>query len=93
VDNRSLIDDIQITVGAVPRPDRTGEPQMTTNLPEMKKPHTMSVGRDYKTSSRYEYVIFAEDETVVTRKGGFHSSGAARRAGLLAAGLFPVKIK
>jgi hypothetical protein len=45
---------------------------------------SMSVGRDYRTNSRYEYVIF-EDEEVVTREGYFTSSTQAKRAGYKAA--------
>ena len=47
-----------------------------------KVPATMSCGR--QTSSqliRYEYVLFAADETVVTRQGGFLTNAAAKRAG------------
>ena len=45
---------------------------------------TMSVGRDYRSSSRYEYVIFA-GENVVQREGFFSISTQAKRAGLKAA--------
>ena len=45
---------------------------------------SMSVGRDYRTSSRYEYVIF-EDEEVIAREGFFRSSAQAKRAGAKAA--------
>lgn len=45
---------------------------------------TMSVGRDYATSSRYEYVLF-EGERVVARQGNFKTPVAARRAGIKAA--------
>ena len=45
---------------------------------------TMSVGRDYRTSTKFEYVIF-EDEEVVARKGFFTSSTQAKRAGIKAA--------
>lgn len=41
---------------------------------------TMSVGRDYRTSTRYEYVIFA-DEKVLAREGFYTTYAAARRAG------------
>jgi hypothetical protein len=40
----------------------------------------MSVGRDYATSSRYEYVIF-RNERIVARQGGFSRSNQARAAG------------
>jgi hypothetical protein len=45
---------------------------------------SMSVGRDYRTNSQYEYVIF-ENEQVVTREGFFKTSTAAKRAGYKAA--------
>jgi hypothetical protein len=45
---------------------------------------SMSVGRDYRTNSRYEYVIF-ENEEVVTREGYFTTSTQAKRAGAKAA--------
>lgn len=41
----------------------------------------MSVGRDYNTASRYEFVIF-QRERIVARQGGFSRSNAARAAGL-----------
>lgn len=46
--------------------------------------YTMSVGRDYRTASKYEYVIF-QDEVVAERKGFFDTSTQAKRAGLKAA--------
>ena len=46
--------------------------------------YTMSVGRDYRTSSKYEYVIF-KDEEVVKREGFFQTSTQAKRAGIKAA--------
>jgi hypothetical protein len=42
---------------------------------------TMTVGRDYRTSSKYEFVIF-RDEEVAERKGFFTTSTQAKRAGL-----------
>jgi len=45
---------------------------------------SMSVGRDYRTGSQYEYVIF-ENEEVVKREGFFKTSTQAKRAGLKAA--------
>jgi hypothetical protein len=45
---------------------------------------SMSVGRDYRTNSKYEYVIF-ENEEVVTREGFFSTSTQAKRAGAKAA--------
>jgi hypothetical protein len=41
---------------------------------------SMCVGRDYRISSKYEYVIF-EGEEVVTRQGFFSTSTQAKRAG------------
>ncbi len=41
---------------------------------------SMTVGRDYRTNSKYEYVIF-EGEEVVARLGFFTYSTAAKRAG------------
>ena len=46
-------------------------------------PRTMSVGRDYNTYDRYEFVIF-EGEEVLLRDGGFKSAATARRAGIRA---------
>lgn len=45
----------------------------------------MSVGRDYRTNSSYEYVIFGDDEKIVKREGYFKTSTQAKRAGLKAA--------
>jgi hypothetical protein len=45
---------------------------------------SMSVGRDYRTANKYEYVVF-ENEEVVARKGFFSSSTQAKRAGAKAA--------
>lgn len=45
----------------------------------------MSVGRDYRTGSAYEYVIFGEDEKILKREGFFKTSTQAKRAGLKAA--------
>jgi hypothetical protein len=45
---------------------------------------SMTVGRDYRTNSKYEFVIF-EGEEVVTRKGYFTTSTQAKRAGAKAA--------
>lgn len=45
---------------------------------------TMSVGRDYRTNSKYEYVIY-KDEEIVAREGYFTTSTQAKRAGLKAA--------
>jgi hypothetical protein len=41
---------------------------------------SMTVGRDYRTNSKYEYVIF-EGEKVVARLGFFTYSSQAKRAG------------
>lgn len=45
---------------------------------------SLSVGRDYKTTSKYEFVVFDGDR-VVTRQGGFKSAATARRNGIKAA--------
>ena len=45
---------------------------------------SMSVGRDYRTNSAYEYVIY-EDEKVVARQGFYPNYAKAKRAGLKAA--------
>lgn len=45
---------------------------------------TMSVGRDYRMSGRYEYVIY-RGEQVIARAGLFQSATQARRAGVKAA--------
>jgi hypothetical protein len=46
--------------------------------------YSMSVGRDYRTNSSYEYVIY-QNEQIVERKGYFKTSTQAKRAGLKAA--------
>ena len=52
---------------------------------------SMSVGRDYRTNSAYEYVIYGGerdadgDQQIVARKGFFATYSAAKRAGLKAA--------
>lgn len=43
----------------------------------------MSVGRDYNTSSRYEYVVF-KGEDVLIRAGCFKTAAQARKAGIKA---------
>lgn len=48
---------------------------------------TMSVGRDYRTTTKYEFVVF-QGELVIHREGYFSSSSAAKRAGLKAAQRF-----
>jgi hypothetical protein len=45
---------------------------------------SMTVGRDYRTNSKYEYVIF-ENEEVVAREGFYTTSTQAKRAGQKAA--------
>lgn len=52
-----------------------------------KIPVTLSAGRDYNSPlhGRYEYVLFAADETVVSRASGFKSKASAIRAGRLKA--------
>ena len=45
---------------------------------------SMSVGRDYRSNSAYEYVIY-KDEKIVARQGFFSSYAKAKRAGLKAA--------
>ena len=45
---------------------------------------SMVVGRDYRSSSQYEYVIY-RDEEVVAREGFFANYGKAKREGLKAA--------
>ena len=49
----------------------------------MKFPTHMSAGRDYShpLHGRYEYVLFAADETVVARGSGFKSKVTALSAG------------
>jgi hypothetical protein len=44
----------------------------------------MVIGRDYRTGSKYEFVIY-ENEEIVTREGFFPSSTQAKRAGQKAA--------
>lgn len=48
-----------------------------------KFPVTMSAGIDhnYPLHGRYEYVLFADDETVVARQSGFKTKRAAVNAG------------
>lgn len=49
---------------------------------------SMSVGRDYRSNSNYEYVIYGGkrnadgDQQIVARKGFFATYSAAKRAGL-----------
>lgn len=45
---------------------------------------SMSIGRDYRSGSQYEYVIYCA-EHVVAREGFFPSYSQAKRAGLKAA--------
>jgi hypothetical protein len=45
---------------------------------------SMSVGRDYRSGSAYEYVIYRSEE-VVARQGFFRGYAQAKRAGLKAA--------
>ena len=45
---------------------------------------SMSVGRDYRRNSAYEYVIY-KDEKIVARQGFFSSYAKAKRAGFKAA--------
>lgn len=47
-------------------------------------PVTMSVGRDYRTASQYEFVLFRGEE-VIARAGFFASAAKARREGRRAA--------
>ncbi len=46
--------------------------------------YSMSIGRDYRSNSAYEYVIYG-DEQIVARQGFFSNYAAAKRAGLKAA--------
>ena len=52
---------------------------------------SVSTGRDYNTTTRYEYVVF-DGENVVARKGYFTSSTAAKRAGVKAAQDYLAKV-
>jgi hypothetical protein len=57
-----------------------------------KTPTHMSAGRDYNhpLHGRYEYVLFADDETIVARQSGFSNKAKAVKAGyLMAASLTP----
>jgi hypothetical protein len=42
---------------------------------------SMTVGRDYRTSSKYEFVIY-RGEKLVARDGYFPTYAAAKRAGM-----------
>lgn len=42
---------------------------------------TLSVGRDYRLPSGYEYVLF-RGEDVIARAGGFRTASKARREGI-----------
>lgn len=44
----------------------------------------LSIGRDYRTGSKYEYVIYRGEE-IIARAGCFATPAQARRAGLKAA--------
>ena len=48
---------------------------------------TMSVGRDYRTTTKYEFCIF-DGEILIHREGFYSSPSAAKRAGLKAAQRF-----
>jgi hypothetical protein len=50
----------------------------------MQSALSMSVGRDYRSGSAYEYVIY-QDEQVVARQGFYPSYSKAKREGLKAA--------
>jgi len=55
----------------------------------IKTPIHMSAGKDYNHPlGRYEYVLFAADESVVARESGFKSKAAAVAAGLRKAASF-----
>ena len=45
---------------------------------------TLSVGRDYRTGSKYEYVVFKGEE-IIARAGHFANAAKARREGIKAA--------
>jgi hypothetical protein len=45
---------------------------------------TLSVGRDYRSTTKYEYVVFKGEEVLV-RAGFFASAAKARREGIKAA--------
>lgn len=47
-------------------------------------PITMSVGRDYRTGSKYEYLLY-RGEDIIAREGFFATPAKARREGLKAA--------
>lgn len=49
----------------------------------MRIPTHMSAGRDhnYPLHGRYEYCLYADDETIIARQSGFKSKSAAVNAG------------
>lgn len=47
----------------------------------------MSWGRDYRTATKYEFVLF-QGELVIHREGYYSSSSAAKRAGIKAEAKF-----
>lgn len=59
-------------------------------MPKQYEHLSLSVGRDYRTTTKYEFVVFGrngdeEDGEVVVRAGCFKTAAAARRAGIKAA--------
>ena len=50
----------------------------------MIKHYSMVVARDYRTASKYEFVVYC-DEEIVAREGFFRTSSQAKRAGAKAA--------
>ena len=44
----------------------------------------LSVGRDYRSATRYEFVVY-RGEDIIARDGGFKTSTQAKRAGVKAA--------
>ena len=53
--------------------------------------YRMSVGRDYRSYTAYEYIIY-KGEDIIARVGFFKSSTQARRAGLKAWAAMSVEV-
>lgn len=53
-------------------------------MTEYEMPLELTVGRDYRSGSQYEYCLY-EGEELVARRGFFPSYASAKRAGVAAA--------
>lgn len=58
-----------------------------TNLPQYETV-SITVGRDYRTHGKYEFLIMADEDVILEREGFFKSAATARRAAIRAAEKF-----